>query len=235
METTIEKKHDAAMSTILADLFRRQIAALQNKVNLEKLEASLSKRAQDIQQTEAYLAEGQRILTDKLRGQKVDTKSLEALQITNAYNQGRVASEIQYQHIERSWQAKTDSFELRKQNLKMREEACMATARDRLAKELREDIEYELESEVSDVAYRRGFEAGKEEGMRIQGGWKLPPVPPPVHKGLFDDIIPAPAMHNGRVILAGYGGKKESQEKGGEKEEKKGQGKASAIPNLIDI
>jgi hypothetical protein len=167
-EKTIEaetKMHcEQAMYALLTDVFSRNVDLVKMQYAQQEKEVELQRRTDWIQRTEFLLSEGQKILKSELpEYQNMDTRDG-----TQATLRDEIASEfsLKYRQANALLHSRAEELDIREEKVKALEHAWKTNAAEDLRKELLEDLELEREAEIADREFQKGFDAGKEEGLR---------------------------------------------------------------------
>lgn len=171
-----------AMHILQMDNLRIRMDLIELESRLKEKEIELQKREAWCKSTEVYLSVGQKILesvlsrgedahsnlTDAEKEKSRDT-GMEKLRVADKEKlRDELASEYgaRYRHVNSSLDSKAEELKIWEEHIKVREETWKAIASDELRKELQNELVLEREAELCDEHYNKGFEDGKEVGIR---------------------------------------------------------------------
>lgn len=159
VETEVQALTDAAINSLLVDLYHKQVSVEKSKLALRHTQIDLEMREAQSKQSEIFLALGQKFLSAEAeRGS--DTFS--QLQIDNARKQGWHEGIASHQHAQAELEAQAIAANIREEKIALLEKNWKTQARERMEAELREALWEEITERIADTEYNRGFECGKE-------------------------------------------------------------------------
>ncbi|KAL6706633.1 hypothetical protein ACN47E_005175 [Coniothyrium glycines] len=165
MEAEQRQKIETAFSSMLADLLRKQVEALNLKAKVEAKERDLEYREKCIGQLEVFLSEGQKQLNRQL---DVDGfQSMNACDHEHKMHQAELRAEKSIQDANSKVEVEFEQLRLHQAALKLREQQYKASIYSQIESEFHsKQITPEKIEEVADLEYSRGFRFGKEAGHK---------------------------------------------------------------------
>ena len=165
LETELQRKNEVVLSTMMAELFQKQVETLtQNEKNVGKAR-DLHYREQKIEQLETFLSEGQKQFHYEL--DKRGIRPVDAIERVSIKRDAELAFQKDVSVIEGDISQRLERLHLRESFLQAREKQYRGLIRESLESEILEkSVSAEKVTEIAEVEYNNGFAAGKKIAMR---------------------------------------------------------------------
>lgn len=162
VEAETRQNVEAGFMSMLAEVLSKQAELVKQEALLKVRELDIQRRAEQVEQLEVFLAEGQKQLYRDL--EERGGRPFNSVELEYARRQGQTDALSKFRGVEAKLEAKLQQLNVREAGLDFRERHYKAQIRDALETELREVLEVEVATRISEAEYGRGFTAGKRAG-----------------------------------------------------------------------
>jgi len=167
VQTNSQEDIDAVLGPILAAQVHEKIALMKEMTTIRQQQTDLERRNKLIEQTETFLAAGQRELYYQVDAQ--NTSTLTDKEHEYAQQQGAINATATMNLRELDLQLGYNELSIQRVYLESREQVYKLLVRRKIEVELRAVFEREFETRVCQSvkeAYNRGFKEGRQEGQK---------------------------------------------------------------------
>ncbi|KAF2128698.1 hypothetical protein P153DRAFT_386811 [Dothidotthia symphoricarpi CBS 119687] len=165
IETEKQGEMDAALSMMLADLLHKQSEVIAAKAKVQQKERDLHFREQKIEQLEVFLSEGQKQLHYQL--DKDGVRHMTDVEVERIQREAELAVKKRIADIEGKIADQINRLRMQESAQTLREQQYKAIIRTSLESEVREKVAPEIETQISQREYERGFAAGSTASPKV--------------------------------------------------------------------